>query len=209
MLNSCWWNVLCDFRSIKQINATIFSTILNCQWRTWTINWRQIVKLSRYTPLRRFGGEEVYLLHIHDLGTRWGWVVSVTPRPRFTTGTHCTGGWVGHRAGLDTEDRGKILCPCRGSNPDRPVVQPVVRHYTAWATRLLKTNFADNLRAGSVLYYFQETGDAQCWCEDYCIPVVFNPYLFIYLFIYLFVIRPYIPVMYNLFMIYLETQLTG
>jgi hypothetical protein len=22
---------------------------------------------------------------------------------------------------------------CRGSNPDRPVVQPVVRHYTAWA----------------------------------------------------------------------------
>jgi hypothetical protein len=28
----------------------------------------------------------------------------------------------------------KILCPCLGSNPDRPVVQPVVRHYTAWAT---------------------------------------------------------------------------
>jgi hypothetical protein len=25
----------------------------------------------------------------------------------------------------------KISCPCRGSNPDRPVVQPVVRHYTA------------------------------------------------------------------------------
>jgi hypothetical protein len=28
----------------------------------------------------------------------------------------------------------KILCPHRGSNPDRSVVQPVVRHYTAWAT---------------------------------------------------------------------------
>jgi hypothetical protein len=39
---------------------------------------------------------------------------------------------VGPRAGLDTEDRGKILCPRRGSNPDRPVVQPVARHYTAW-----------------------------------------------------------------------------
>jgi len=37
---------------------------------------------------------------------------------------------VGPRAGLDTEARGKILCPCRGSNLDRPVVQPVVRHYT-------------------------------------------------------------------------------
>jgi hypothetical protein len=46
-------------------------------------------------------------------------------------GTHCTGGWVGPRSGLDTEARGKILCPRRGSNPDRPVIQPVVRHYTA------------------------------------------------------------------------------
>jgi hypothetical protein len=61
-------------------------------------------------------------------------VVSVTPRPRFdpgewTLGTHFTGGWVGPRAGLDTEARGKILCVCRGSNLDRPVVQPVARHY--------------------------------------------------------------------------------
>jgi hypothetical protein len=27
---------------------------------------------------------------------------------------------VGPLAGLNTEDRGKILCLCRGSNPDRP-----------------------------------------------------------------------------------------
>jgi hypothetical protein len=40
----------------------------------------------------------------------------------------CTGGWVGLRAGLDTEVRGKILSPRRGSNPDRPVVQSVARH---------------------------------------------------------------------------------
>jgi hypothetical protein len=45
-------------------------------------------------------------------------------------------GWVDPRAGLDTEARGKILFPCRGSNPDRPVVQSVARHYTDWATRL-------------------------------------------------------------------------
>jgi hypothetical protein len=38
-----------------------------------------------------------------------------------TPGTHCTGGWVGPRAGLDTEARVKILCACRGSNPGRPV----------------------------------------------------------------------------------------
>jgi hypothetical protein len=38
-----------------------------------------------------------------------------------TPGTHCTGGWVGPRAGLDAEARGKILCLCRGSNPGHPV----------------------------------------------------------------------------------------
>jgi hypothetical protein len=42
--------------------------------------------------------------------------------PRETTpGTHCIGGWVGLRAGLDTEARGIILCLCRGSNPGRLV----------------------------------------------------------------------------------------
>jgi hypothetical protein len=35
--------------------------------------------------------------------------------------THCTGGWVGPRASLDAETRGKMLCPCQGSNHDRPV----------------------------------------------------------------------------------------
>jgi hypothetical protein len=28
-------------------------------------------------------------------------------------------GWVGPRAGLDAGARRKILCPCRGSNPNR------------------------------------------------------------------------------------------
>jgi hypothetical protein len=35
-------------------------------------------------------------------------------------GTHWIGGWVGPRAGLDAGARRKIICPCRGSNPDRP-----------------------------------------------------------------------------------------
>jgi hypothetical protein len=40
-----------------------------------------------------------------------------------THGTHCTGGWVGPRAGLDTEDRGKIPSPLPGiehRSPGRP-----------------------------------------------------------------------------------------
>jgi hypothetical protein len=94
------------------------------------------LKLSCYTPWRRLGGEEVYLLLIQDLGTRWGWVVSVTPRPHFspeerTPGTHWTGGWVGPRADLDIEVGGKILCLCRGSNRDRPVVYPVFMDETS------------------------------------------------------------------------------
>jgi hypothetical protein len=38
--------------------------------------------------------------------------------------THCTGGWVGPRAGLDTEVRGKVLSPLPGIEPQslgRPV----------------------------------------------------------------------------------------
>jgi hypothetical protein len=33
------------------------------------------------------------------------------------TDTHCTGGWVGPRAGMDTEAAGKILLPLPGIEP--------------------------------------------------------------------------------------------
>jgi hypothetical protein len=41
--------------------------------------------------------------------------------------SHWIGGWVDPRAGLDTEAKGEILCVSRESNPDRPVVQSVVK----------------------------------------------------------------------------------
>jgi hypothetical protein len=43
------------------------------------------------------------------------------------------GGWASEPVWTE-EVRGKILCPWRGSNPDRPVVQSVVRNYTDWAS---------------------------------------------------------------------------
>jgi hypothetical protein len=49
-----------------------------------------------------------------------GWVVNVTPRPRFNPGTHWTGGWVGPRAGLDTEATRKLLSPLPGNEPRSP-----------------------------------------------------------------------------------------
>jgi hypothetical protein len=61
--------------------------------------------------------------------------VQTTLYPRGETSvTHWTGDWVGFRAGLDTEVRGKISCLCRGSNRIHSVLQSVARHYTDWAT---------------------------------------------------------------------------
>jgi hypothetical protein len=51
-----------------------------------------------------------------------------------TAGTCWIGGWVGLRAGLNTEAREKILDIRREWNPGRPVFQSVVRHYTDWST---------------------------------------------------------------------------
>jgi hypothetical protein len=52
-----------------------------------------------------------------------------------TLGTHCTGGWVGLRAIWTQRLEEKSFLLCRGSNVERPVVQPVARHYTDWASR--------------------------------------------------------------------------
>jgi hypothetical protein len=59
-----------------------------------------------------------------ESGQRHAW-------PRFTPGTHCTGGWVGPRAGLDTEATGKSFASAGDRNP---VFQSVVRRYTDWVT---------------------------------------------------------------------------
>jgi hypothetical protein len=96
----------------------------NChQYRRWrqfrdTVSSHQKAKTCPTT--RHEGGwvENRYspkLVLILELGTRWGWLVSVTPRPRFSPGTHCTGGWVGPRTGVDTEVRGKMLNVCKHS----------------------------------------------------------------------------------------------
>jgi hypothetical protein len=61
------------------------------------------------------GGERMYLSYSFTTSALDGgeWSASrpgraLAPRER-TPDTHCTGGWVGPRAGLDTEARGKSL----------------------------------------------------------------------------------------------------
>jgi hypothetical protein len=87
-------------------------------------------------PWRRMGGEEVVLLLILNLGTRWGWVVSITPRhallpgkwPRVPIGQEA--GWAPEPVwtqGLEEKSSASV--------GDRtPFVQFVVRYYTDWAT---------------------------------------------------------------------------
>jgi hypothetical protein len=63
---------------------------------------------------RRSRGIAVLIL---DPGVSWGWVVSTTPRPlypRERRGTHCIGGWVGPRVGLDVCEKSR---PHRDSIP--------------------------------------------------------------------------------------------
>jgi len=50
-----------------------------------------------------------------------GWVVNATPQPlypRERPGTHCIGGWVSPKAGLDRS--GKSRSPTSVRSPDRP-----------------------------------------------------------------------------------------
>jgi hypothetical protein len=52
-----------------------------------------------------------------------------TPRGRATY-IHWIGGWVGSRAVLDAVSKRKIPSPRRDSNPNNPIIQPVVSRYT-------------------------------------------------------------------------------
>jgi len=58
--------------------------------------------------MKAYGGEEVYLHTFFDLGTRWRWVVSFTPRQLYPQGKSpwypldsWIGSWVDPRPGLN------------------------------------------------------------------------------------------------------------
>jgi hypothetical protein len=76
-----------------------------------------------------------------DLGTRWRWVVSFTPRslypPRKIPSIHWIGGWVGPRAVLDAVVKRKIPIPLQESNPRTLIVQPIAQRCTNWAITVL------------------------------------------------------------------------
>jgi hypothetical protein len=100
----------------------------------WTII---TVKSQRCHTTRHEGawGERTYSSYSFSTSVLDGgeWSASCPGRalaPGNDPGTHYTGVWVGLRAGLDTDARGKILCPYGGSNPNLPVVQSVISLYS-------------------------------------------------------------------------------
>jgi hypothetical protein len=59
---------------------------------------------------------------------------------------------VGPRAGLDTEVRGKILCPFPGSNLDHPVAQFIAMNVILYFTP--KEVVVGKFRAGNIVSCF-------------------------------------------------------
>ena len=74
------------------------------------------VKFSSWQATKARRRMEVQLYSSFSLGARCGWVANTTPRER--PGTHCIGGWVGPRAGLDGCGKSRIH---RDRSTDRPV----------------------------------------------------------------------------------------
>ena len=100
-----------------------------------------------------YRGSRGIALFLHD---QRGWGVSVTPRPLFTPwerpGNHCTGGWVGPKAGLDKCGKSR---PPPGFDPR--TVQPVASRYTDWATRPTRTVVVSGIYIRCVSYtYFHQ-----------------------------------------------------
>jgi hypothetical protein len=123
--NICW---TCGGRGSKKMEKAVLLQNLNstqpCRTKKkWEGQVMYKAKQSRYTPWWRLGGEEYSAYSFLTSALEGGGGLrgqrhapaALCPGER-TPGTHCTGGWVGLRAGLDTEVRGKLLCPCRGSN---------------------------------------------------------------------------------------------
>jgi hypothetical protein len=68
------------------------------------------VKQFRYRPEKAQRVDRCVALPFRDLGARRGCVVSITPRPLYPQerpGTHCTGSWVGPRAGIDVCEKSR------------------------------------------------------------------------------------------------------
>jgi hypothetical protein len=82
-------------------------------------------------------GEWMYICIILDLGTRWRWVVSITPRPLYLQGK-CPRYPLDRILGGPKSRSGR--CGVEEPSGNRtPAVQSIYHHYTDWATPSMST----------------------------------------------------------------------
>jgi hypothetical protein len=115
--------------------------------------------MSHYTPRRRLGGEEYSFYSFSTSVLDWGgggeWSALRPDRPQ-APGKQPPLPIV-QEAGLFPELvwtqrlEEKSFRLCRRSNLDRPVIQPVARHYTDLATRLLLWKHVNVIHSNLVL----------------------------------------------------------
>jgi hypothetical protein len=87
-----------------------------------------VVKSVLLRAMEAQGGEELQHLLVFDLGTRWEWVVSVTPRPRYSPGERTTGtivqeaGWAPQPVWTQRlQEKSFVLPGIESGSPGRPV----------------------------------------------------------------------------------------
>jgi hypothetical protein len=88
--------------------TSLHFTSLHCTFR-WFLPHLNVTVL-RNRPEGLEGGRDI-ALSFHDLGARRRWVVNTTPCPLYARerpSTHCTGCWVGPRAGLDVCEKSRL-----------------------------------------------------------------------------------------------------
>jgi hypothetical protein len=95
----------------------ILISAINCG--EWSTSHPEDIITSK---VKNNGNISLRLVTIYAM-KRYSGVVSLSLWGR-APGTHCIGGLVGPRAGLDEVQDRKICCPCRELNPGRPDCSP-------------------------------------------------------------------------------------
>jgi hypothetical protein len=125
-----WWpqfrDILSPHRHKHEHGIALGSFFIDKHYNSFTFRQRaqylldipKKAKQSRYKLWWRLGERRYSSNSFLTLALDGGKWSASRPEER-TPGTHCSVGWVGLRAGLDTEVRRKILCPCLGSNLER------------------------------------------------------------------------------------------
>ena len=127
------------FDLVKNVKCTLVQALRLCTGRTTQRGSRGIA------------------LPFHDHGTRRGWRVIDTPRaphPQKRPGTHCTGGRLGPRTGLDRCGKSR---PLPGFDPR--TVQPVASSYTDYATR---PTLRFGVRALYIVFFASRRNEINC-----------------------------------------------